>query len=179
MVKKLLILGIVIVTLAAVYFTLYFIDVSGQILEVSWTKNVVSDIEEYGFTKENLINSGISSEQARDIVNHPNQYRHVNFVFRLNNQSAWAAVGDINVEAHLPQDAKKRLVWMESNLFMPYVDTMDERPDGVTAIFKLEEGDTEADLKKICQQIRFTLTGKKVGFFDHGSISVPVQYRGD
>lgn len=73
MVKKLLILGIVIVTLAAVYFTLYFIDVSGQILEVSWTKNVVSDIEEYGFTKENLKNSGISSEQARDIVNHPNQ----------------------------------------------------------------------------------------------------------
>jgi hypothetical protein len=177
--KKLLIFGIVIVALVALYFTLYFIDVSGQILVVSWTKNVVSGIKEYGFTEEKLKNNGISSEQARDIVNHPNQYRHVNFVFRLNNQSAWATVGDINVEAHLPQDAKNRLVWMESNLFLPYVDTMDDRPDGVTAIFKLEEGDTEEDLVEICKQTRFTLTGKKVGFFDHGSISVPIQYRGD
>src|SRR5690606_35976618 len=73
--KKLLIFGIVIVALVALYFTLYFIDVSGQILVVSWTKNVVSGIKEYGFTEEKLKNNGISSEQARDIVNHPNQYR--------------------------------------------------------------------------------------------------------
>jgi hypothetical protein len=178
MVKKLLILGIIIAALVVVYFTLYFIDVSGQILKVDWQKVVVSTIEEYGFTEEKLVRSGIDSKQAKDIVNHPNHYRHVNFVFRLNNHSAWAAVGDIQIEAHLPEEAKERLVWMEGNLFMSYVDADDNRPDGITAIFKVEEGDTEADLIEICKQIQFTLTGKKVGFFDHGSISVPIQYGG-
>ncbi|PRX38508.1 hypothetical protein CLV97_1555 [Planifilum fimeticola] len=179
MVKKLLILGIIIAVLVVVYFTLYFIDVSGQILKVDWQKVVVNTIEEYGFTEEQLVKREIDPKQAKDIVNHPNHYRHVNFVFRLNNDSAWAAVGDIQIEAHLPEEAKERLVWMEGNLFMSYVGTVDNRPDGLTAIFKMKEGDTETDLIEICKQIHFTLTGKKLGLIDHGSISVPIQYRGD
>lgn len=46
--KKLLIFGIVIVVLVAAYFTLYFIDVSGQILEVSRPKVLV---KKHGGTK--------------------------------------------------------------------------------------------------------------------------------
>ena len=136
-------------------------------------------MEERNYTEKELIQKGIGSEQAKDIVNHPNQYRRVILFFTLYNHSAGASVSDIQIEAHLPEEAKKRLVWMEEHLTFPYVGTKEEHADGVMAFFKLEEGDTEADLMEICKQIRFTLTGKKVGFFDHGSISVPVHFRGD
>jgi len=178
-VKKLLILGIVIGVLVAAYFTLYFIDVSGQILEVRRPTVTVKSMEERNYTEKGLIQRGISSEQAKDIVNHPNQYRRVFLAFDLHNRSAGASVVDIQIEAHLPEEATQRLVWMEDNLSFPYAGTKEEHPDGVIAFFKLEEGDTEEDLVEICKQIRFTLTGKKIGFFEHGSISVPVQFSGD
>jgi len=179
MMKKLLILGIVIVTLVAVYFTLYFIDVFGQILEVSGFNVFVESIEEQGYTEEYLIQRGISPEQARDIVNHPNRYRSVDFTFRPHNHSVWAAIADIQIKAHLPEEAKKRIVWIDYNNVPPVREAEDEQLYFIVTIFKLEEGDTEVDLMEICKQIRFTLTGKKVGFFDHGSISVPVHFSGD
>jgi|SRR5690606_6351367 len=178
MVKKLLILGTVIMTLVAVYFTLYFIDVSGQILEVSEVKIVVKDVDQR-YTVEDYIQDGMSPEQAKDIVEHPKQIRRVYFSFDLYNSSVWASVSNIQLEVHLPEEAKRRLIWMENSLNFPYVGSKKKHPDVVTAYFKLEEGDTEEDLKEICKQIRFTLTGKKVGFFDHGSISVPVHFSGD
>ncbi|SFG26777.1 hypothetical protein SAMN04488025_12346 [Planifilum fulgidum] len=177
--KKLLILGIVIVTLVAVYFMLYFIDVSGQILEVSGAKVTVDNMEEH-YTEEDFIQQkGISPEQAKDIVKHPNQFRSVYLSFDLYNNSVWASVSNIQLEVHIPEDVKRRLVWIGDSLTFPYVGPMEEHSDIVIAYFKLEEGDTEEDLKEICKQIRFTLTGKKFGFFDHGSISVPVHFSGD
>jgi len=179
--KKLLILGTIIVVLIAVFFTLYFTDVSGQILEISGFKVSLGNIEEINYTEEDLIQRGISSEQASDIVNHPNRYRRVYFTFRLHNHSSWAAIGDIQIKAHLPEEAKKRLVWMDHNLNVAHVSAAEKnRPDYLISIFKLEEGETEADLLEICKQIRFTMTGKKVDtIFDHGSISVPIEYSGD
>ena len=177
--KKLLIFGIVILALVVLYFVLYFLDVSGQILEVSGFNIFVESIEEQNYTEEYLIQRGISPEQARDIVNHPNRYRSVDFTFRPHNHSDWAAIADIQIKVHLPKEAKKRLVWIDYNDLPPVREAEDERLYFLVTIFELEEGDTEADLKEICKQIRLTLTGKKVGLFDHGSISVPIQYRGD
>lgn len=180
MVKKLLIFGILIGILVASYFTLYFFDVSGEILEVRGNNIFIYSIEVRDHLKEDLIQRGISPEQATDIVKHPNKYRRVAFTFRFHNHSVWAAVADIQMEAHLPQDARKRLVWMEHNIMRSYVDSGEkDRPDSLSMIFKLEEGDTEEDLMEICKQVRFTVTGKKFGFFDHGSISVPVHFSGD
>ena len=58
-------------------------------------------------------------------------------------------------------------------------------PDHLSAIFKLEEGDTEEDLMEICKQIRFTLKGKivdperTIDQESYGSVSVPIWYSGE
>ena len=189
--KKLLIFGLVfigiaIVALVVISFIPESREITDQILEVKWLKITVSSIEEFGYTEDNLLRKGISPEQVRDILNHPDRYRDVTFSFRFSNHSTWAAVSRIEIEKHLPEEAKKRLVWMSDNLFMPFVEpAKKERPDHLGAIFKLEEGDTEEDLMEICKQIRFTLKGEIVepdAMIDdpsYGSVFVPIRYSGE
>lgn len=177
--KKILISAIVLIlAFFALYFILYFKNVSGQILEVKLSEIAVFKVEEL-YTEEALLKKGITPEQVRDILNHPDQYRDIVFRFQITNHSTAAGVGNIEIDKHLPEEAKKRLIWMEKNINHPVVTAAEKRPDGITAIFKLEEGDTEEDLIEICKQIRFTLKGRKVGFFDHGTITVPIQYSGE
>ena len=170
---------VVICTLAALYSILYFMNIYGKILEVNLSEIVAFHIDEEYWTEEKLLKKGINTEHAKDILSHPGRYREIVFRFQITNHSTAAGVGMIEIEKHLPEEAKKRMIWMEKNINHPVVTAAEKRPDAIDAIFKLEEGDTDEDLIKICKQIHFTLKGRKVGFFDHGSITVPIQYSGE
>lgn len=95
-------------------------------------------MEERNYTEKELIQKGIGSEQAKDIVNHQS-ISMCNF-FTLYNHSAGASVSDIQIKAHLPEEAKKRLVWMEEHLTFPYVGTKEKHADGVATFFNWKRG---------------------------------------
>ena len=115
-----LFVGVIIVVLVVLSSIPESREIPEKILEVRWSKIVVSSIEEFDYKEDDLLKRGINPEQAREILNNPNQYRRVIFSFRFNNNSTWAAVADIELEKHMPEQTKRRLVWISENLRMPF-----------------------------------------------------------
>ncbi len=160
----------------------YFIAVSGQVLDVTWNKVSVEEMEEIGGLNEyELKRIGLNTEQVRDILAHPETYRYVLYSMSLNNHSTMTAVANLEVEAQMPKEVQKRLIWIDDEFTsLPYLGPSEERPDGLYAIYKFENGDTERELLDMAKKTHFTVTGQKVGrLFNHGTFFIHVTYSGN
>ena len=91
-----------------------------------------------------------------------------------------AGVVDIKFKSQLPEDLQKRVVWIDEESVANYLEPSEKRGEGVAAILKLEEGDTEQKILDMAKKARITITGRKMGFlFNHGTFSITVTYSGN
>lgn len=156
----------------------YFISVSGQVMEVTWDEVIIEKMEEMEVEDgDDIQDFGLNAEQVRDFEENPEKYRYIIFVMEFINRSNMAGVVDIKFKSQLPEELQKRLVWIQNEPLANYLPPSESRGDGVSAIIRLEEGDTEQEILDMAKKARITITGQKVGLLKrHGSYSITVTF---
>ncbi|SFJ54414.1 hypothetical protein [Thermoflavimicrobium dichotomicum] len=177
--KRYLVLMVLTVMIVG-FFVFYFISVSGQILEIKLNDIRVHDIMEFRENRDTLKAHGLSPKQIDDILNHPDKYRTISYHFELKNPSIMALVFNLRVEPQFSAETRKRLVWVDKRFAIrPYVLPSKTNQDGVYLMVKRDENDTDQKLLDMAKKDRFLVTGQKAGrLFNHGSVSIMVEYTG-
>lgn len=166
------------------FFGIYFTLLSGSPIKAKIVSINIDRVDELNMDKNEWMHRfGLNAKQAKDLLQHSERYRFIQYRCELNNTSKFVGIFGFAYQPTFSEEMKKRVLWTQKNPFSYDFPPKKEKEETIQVLIKLKKDDDLNQVIELAKKDRFIIHGNKSISSDNpldgisiGSFSVEMKY---